>query len=445
MMVTEFGVLCNVTNDDIKDGTFVVPEGVDSIGLWAFQNCTELKRLTVPEGVEIIDDFAFDHCTGLESIDLPKNLKDIGNFAFLYCTSLSEINIPEGVTGIGVNAFECCSNLKKVTVPDSVKTICTRAFYECESLNEISVPKTVRIQKQAFLNCPAKVKYRSIEHPKILDCALDDRFNGAVAKLKLNGEERAIDEWYYLSRRQFDGNYVDKEEPFDHLIDPFTGIKLPPEDAVDLYRGLWITYLKNEPELVGYASQFHDIVDSVKTEENKIKRQAQVTAYNKDPFNPDNEFRYKYPETLGGAEIIGAYALGNRDFYVAAVKSSHWYKTISQYKKLPLAEKILNFLEKENPVFWYTQGLPNPKSSEEWLKIIEKDLSEHHLGWYAFEIKSLGENVAACRTQAQAIVHEIEKHSRQQKKALDERITNAKVKADASSAAAPDREAVEIR
>lgn len=444
-MVTEFGVLSNVTNDDIKDGTFIIPEGVDSIGLWAFQNCTELKKLTVPEGVEIIDDFAFDHCTGLASIKLPKSLRDIGNFSFLYCTSLSEIDIPEGVVGIGVNAFECCSNLKKVTVPDSVKTICTRAFYECESLNKISVPKTVCIQKQAFLNCPAKVEYRNIEHPKILDCAFDNRFNGSVAKLKINGQERTIDEWYYHSRRSPSGDHIDKEKVFDHLIDPFTGVKLPPKDAVDLYRGLWITYLKHQPELVEYASQFHDIVDSVKAEENKTKRQAQIAAYNKDPFHPDNEFRYKHPETLGGAEIVGAYALGNREFFVSAVKSSHWYKTISQYKKLSLAEKILNFLEKEDPMFWYEQGLANPKSSQEWLKIIEKDLSEQHFGWYAFEIKALGENAPSCRTQSQAIVYEIEKQAAQHKTALEVRIANAKSRSEAAGRTVQEKETVATR
>lgn len=423
MTLTEFGVLCNVRNDDIKDGTFIFPEGVKSIGLWAFQECTDLKHIAIPEGIEVIDDFAFDHCTSLEHIELPKSLKEIGNFSFLYCTSLKEITIPDGTITIGLNAFECCSKLHKVDIPDSVKTIGTRAFYECKSLEDLSIPKSANVQKEAFLNCPARVEYRQIVHPKLLDCAIDKRFNGDFATLRINGEEKTINEWYYISRRKFDGDYVDKNKVFDHLIDPFTGVKLPPNDANDLYRGLWITYLKHNPDLVEYAFQFHDIVDT----DNRYSemRRKQIDAYNADPFNKENEFRYKNPEILRGAEIIGAYVLGNRDFYVKSVQSSHWYKTMVQYKKLPIAEKILNFLEKEDPCFWYSQGLPKPRSREDWLKTIEQDLAKHHYGWYVAKIRELGDSSSSILTNAKAIIHELQK---QKISSIDERIAKAEAK-----------------
>ena len=73
MFITDDGVLCDVTNADIENGTLIIPEGVTSIGLWGFQECTELKHLVIPEGVKSIDDFAFDHCVGLEHIELPDN------------------------------------------------------------------------------------------------------------------------------------------------------------------------------------------------------------------------------------------------------------------------------------------------------------------------------------------------------------------------------------
>lgn len=50
----------------------VIPDGVTSIGSWAFSGCTELTSITVPDGVTAIGSYAFDGCTELAGITFEK-------------------------------------------------------------------------------------------------------------------------------------------------------------------------------------------------------------------------------------------------------------------------------------------------------------------------------------------------------------------------------------
>ena len=93
------------------DTTFAVPEGVTTIGGYAFRYCNSLTSIVIPEGVTTIGDYAFYFCTSLTSIELPDSLTTICDYAFADCTSLTSIVIPEGVTTIGEWAFSQCTSL----------------------------------------------------------------------------------------------------------------------------------------------------------------------------------------------------------------------------------------------------------------------------------------------------------------------------------------------
>ena len=110
-----------VTNDDIKDGTFVIPDGVTKIGVRAFHDCTSLKNIIIPESVAEIGSMAFYGCCSLKNIILPEGVTEIGRYAFAFCTSLTNITIPKSVTEIGDYAFYRCRSLKKVFLPKKVK------------------------------------------------------------------------------------------------------------------------------------------------------------------------------------------------------------------------------------------------------------------------------------------------------------------------------------
>ena len=88
-----------------RSGEYEIPEGVYRIGMYAFEECTGLTKITIPAGVNGIGYMAFDHCTGLTNVTLPYTLRNLGAAAFQFCDSLTSVTIPVSATVIGQNAF----------------------------------------------------------------------------------------------------------------------------------------------------------------------------------------------------------------------------------------------------------------------------------------------------------------------------------------------------
>ncbi len=148
------GVLTDVKDDDIMNGTFIFPEGVTSIGRGAFYGCWSLISITIPEGVISIGDYAFYNCKSLTLITIPKGVTSIGKNAFEHCSSLTSITIPKGVTSIGYSAFASCRSLTSITLPKSITSIGKFAFDSCRSLTTINLPEGVTsIGTAAFNGC----------------------------------------------------------------------------------------------------------------------------------------------------------------------------------------------------------------------------------------------------------------------------------------------------
>ena len=120
----------------------------------AFNGCSGLNTITIPDSVTSIGKDAFDDCTGLTSITLPDGVTSIGIYAFAGCTGLTSIVIPDSVTNIGYSAFQGCTGLTSITLPESLTTINNQTFYECTSLTSIVIPDSVTsIDAYAFAYC----------------------------------------------------------------------------------------------------------------------------------------------------------------------------------------------------------------------------------------------------------------------------------------------------
>lgn len=166
-----------INDEEIKD--LVIPNGVTSIGDFAFRWFSNLVSITIPNSVRTIGYETFYNCTGLISVTVPNSVTSIGENAFyrvnniiyygiatgspwgaksvngyvegflvydnvakiklLGCSQAAtgEIIIPESVTSIENDAFYGCGRLTSVTIPESVMSIGKSAFDGCSGLNSI--------------------------------------------------------------------------------------------------------------------------------------------------------------------------------------------------------------------------------------------------------------------------------------------------------------------
>lgn len=90
---------------------FQTPNGISSIGPYAFYGSDKLKTLIVSEGVEIIGEHAFE-LSGLKNLVLPESLREVG-FRFLSGTSISSLSLPSQVQVINdINHVESITSLE---------------------------------------------------------------------------------------------------------------------------------------------------------------------------------------------------------------------------------------------------------------------------------------------------------------------------------------------
>ncbi len=115
--------------------------GLSQIPQSAFENCTNLWKITLPDGITSIDSYAFRKCSGLASITLPDSVISIGSSAFEAVTSLSRIKFGKGLQKIQRNAFYNCP-IESVEFSESLQIIGENAFYG-HKLVELVIPKNV--------------------------------------------------------------------------------------------------------------------------------------------------------------------------------------------------------------------------------------------------------------------------------------------------------------
>ncbi len=87
-------------------------------------------RVVIPDSVEKIGLFAFDDCESIVSVEFNDNLKSIDAYAFSGCSSLREIRFPEGLRSIDDNAFAFCASLTTAHIPISVVRMGNKVFME---------------------------------------------------------------------------------------------------------------------------------------------------------------------------------------------------------------------------------------------------------------------------------------------------------------------------
>lgn len=107
-----------------KDGTVLVKGPANA------------ETFVVPDGVATIGDYAFFGAKCLTSIYFPEgSMTTIGAMAFEFCEGLTELLLPAGVTEIGMYAFAHCSGLRSVDLPVSLKHVSDMAFLSAGTMD----------------------------------------------------------------------------------------------------------------------------------------------------------------------------------------------------------------------------------------------------------------------------------------------------------------------
>lgn len=141
-------VLLFPTGSDLT--SYTVPEGVTTVGEWAFRSFSSLDEIILPDSVETISRKAFYGCGA--HVEVPENVKFFGEEAFAMC-GITEAIVPEGVTEIADRAFYN-NNITKVVLPKGIKSIGKEAFAWNYILESVNIPETVEtIDEQAFQGC----------------------------------------------------------------------------------------------------------------------------------------------------------------------------------------------------------------------------------------------------------------------------------------------------
>ncbi len=104
-----------------KDTQIVVPETIDGytvveIGTSAFYGFDKVTSIKLPETVESIYRFAFENCKSMKTIEIPEGLVSISYGAFTNCSSLKDLVLPETLEWIGWYVFYGCDSLETITI-----------------------------------------------------------------------------------------------------------------------------------------------------------------------------------------------------------------------------------------------------------------------------------------------------------------------------------------
>ena len=111
------------------EGVAILPTSLTSIPAYAFQNCSGITNISVTN-ITSVGTYAFNGCNYITRINgikdgeliLPNGLTTIGAYAFQNLAEITKIVVPNTVTEIGIGAFKGCISLADITLPFIGKT-----------------------------------------------------------------------------------------------------------------------------------------------------------------------------------------------------------------------------------------------------------------------------------------------------------------------------------
>lgn len=131
-----------------------VPDGVTTIGGYAFYNCGTMKSINLPASIETVEHHAFRQCSSLTTISIPDAVETVGRECFWGCVGLAEIRLPKNLKVIEEKAFSGCISVPEIEIPDGTEVIEDGAFWGDGCLKKVTIPASVKnIGDMVFCDC----------------------------------------------------------------------------------------------------------------------------------------------------------------------------------------------------------------------------------------------------------------------------------------------------
>lgn len=138
-----------------KDTSYTVPDGVEEIGLGAFESNLNITNVKLPDSVTTISRDAFNYAKNLEKINITDSVTEIGYHALRETKVFNSAPVSSGMRIYNGFLLEYTGESEKLSIPTSVKTIVNHAFSVNSSLKSITIPENCRVNTEAFYGCSA--------------------------------------------------------------------------------------------------------------------------------------------------------------------------------------------------------------------------------------------------------------------------------------------------
>ena len=125
-----------IGDDTIEE--VIIPEGVETIGAYAFANLTALKKVTLPSTLVKIDQGAFYGCTSLTTVAGIENVKFINQGAFTNCSISGTLSLDKAIA-VADYAFAYNVGLKNLVLSEATQSVSSYAFAGDKALENVTI------------------------------------------------------------------------------------------------------------------------------------------------------------------------------------------------------------------------------------------------------------------------------------------------------------------
>ncbi len=108
-----------------QDGLYNLPKGLEKMSNYVFYNNALLEKVSVGTEIASIGDYAFSGCNLLSEFNsnngneliIPNGITSIGKYAFQNILLVTKVVVPETVANIGLGTFQGCNSIEDITLP----------------------------------------------------------------------------------------------------------------------------------------------------------------------------------------------------------------------------------------------------------------------------------------------------------------------------------------